>query len=131
MKLTDEQIKHMVDRFLGWELPRDTFNPDCGISFDKEPFNVGPTHTLVHEPRGTNLLDAQQADTMVRYMIEGMLEEKKSGVVADLRAIHSVLDAGLGDSDVTHIESDEELRERHPFQWAAERLAGVIQKLER
>jgi hypothetical protein len=52
-------------------------------------------------------------------------------IVSDLRAIHSALDAGLGDSDVTHIESDEELRERHPFQWAAERLAGVIQKLER
>lgn len=59
--MTEAQIKHMVDRFLGWKLPRDNFNPDCGISFDKK-----------HEPSGTNLLNAQQADAMVRYMIDGL-----------------------------------------------------------
>src|SRR5206468_1984762 len=31
--LTDEQIKHMVNRFLAWRLP-EHFNPDCGIHFD-------------------------------------------------------------------------------------------------
>ena len=31
--MNDEQIKHMVDRFLGWRLP-EHFRPDAGISFD-------------------------------------------------------------------------------------------------
>lgn len=65
------------------------------------------------------------------YLGEDDFDEEPTDIVADLRAIHSALDAGLGDSDVTHIENDEELRERHPFQWAASRLASVIQKLER
>lgn len=33
-KLTDVQIKHMVDRFLAWRLP-ENFNPDGGISFER------------------------------------------------------------------------------------------------
>jgi hypothetical protein len=70
--MTDEQIKHMVDRFLGWKLPRDTFNPDGGISFDKKPYNTHTAHPMQHEPSGTNLFDAEQATAMVRYMVEGM-----------------------------------------------------------
>lgn len=76
MSLTNEQIKYMVDRFLGWKLPRDEFNPDCGISFDKEPFNTHTDHPMKYEPSGTNLLDARQADAMVRYMIDGMPEPR-------------------------------------------------------
>ncbi len=60
--LTADQIKYMVDRFLGWRLPRD-FKPDGGISFDL---------ISAHGPSGTNLFDANQADRMVRYMLEGM-----------------------------------------------------------
>ena len=30
--MTPVQIKHLVDRFLGWRLP-ENFQPDCGISF--------------------------------------------------------------------------------------------------
>lgn len=71
-EMTEDQIKQMVDRFLGWKLPRDTFNPDCGISFDKEPFNTHTPHPSLYEPSGTNLFDATQADAMVRYMIEGL-----------------------------------------------------------
>ncbi|MFA6244804.1 MAG: hypothetical protein WC655_27920 [Candidatus Hydrogenedentales bacterium] len=71
--MTEDQIKHMVDRFLMWKLPRDTFNPDCGISFDKKPYNTHTAHPSQHEPSGTNLFDATQADAMVRYMIEGLL----------------------------------------------------------
>ena len=70
--MTEAQIKHMVDRFLGWKLPRDEFNPDCGISFDKEPFNTHTAHPMKYEPSGTNLLDARQADAMVRYMLDGL-----------------------------------------------------------
>jgi hypothetical protein len=73
--MTDEQIKHMVQRFLQWKLP-ENFHPDAGISF--EPFyNVEwnakqgrpPSR---NEPSGTNLFGADQAEAMVRHMIEGM-----------------------------------------------------------
>ncbi len=71
MKLSDEQIKHMRDRFLGWKLP-ENFNPDAGISFKKtfnEDQSWGPDY---YEPSGTNLFDAQQAEEMIRYMLEGL-----------------------------------------------------------
>ena len=71
--MTDEQIKHMVDRFLAWKLP-DDFNPDGGISFRRtfnEHMSFGP---MKHEPYGTNVFNATQADEMVRHMIEGMPE---------------------------------------------------------
>lgn len=54
--MTDEQLKHMVQRFLSWRLPRD-FRPDGGVTFDGSEL-----------PWGTNLLDYQQAMEMVRYM---------------------------------------------------------------
>lgn len=70
--MNKEQIKHMVDRFLGWKLPADHFNPDGGISFQKTHSEQGPFGPQKYEPSGTNLFDATQADAMVRYMIEGM-----------------------------------------------------------
>lgn len=70
--MTDEQIKYMVNRFLGWRLPAN-FSPDAGISFNAE-FNEHTAHPMKHEPSGTNLLDATQAEAMVRYMIQGMSE---------------------------------------------------------
>lgn len=69
--MTEDQIKHMVDRFLQWRLP-ENFSPDAGISFKKtfnENSQFGP---MEHKPIGTNLLDAIQATAMVRNMIEGM-----------------------------------------------------------
>lgn len=63
---TEEQIKHMVNRFLMWKLPRD-FHPDHGISF-KNPF----PHLPQHWPVGTNLFNAEQAERMVRHMLEGL-----------------------------------------------------------
>lgn len=68
--ITDAQIKHMVDRFLGWRLP-DDFSPDAGISF-KRTFNEHTPHPMYHDPHGTNLLTATQAEAMVRYMVEGI-----------------------------------------------------------
>ena len=71
--MTDEQIKHMVDRFLAWRLP-DDFHPDNGISF--EPIgNAGTPHEYKREPVGTNLLTATQAEAMVRHIIEGLPHE--------------------------------------------------------
>ena len=64
------QIKHMVERFLMWKLP-ENFNPDCGISF-KKSYNENTPYPAKHEPVGTNLFDATQAEAMVRYMVEGM-----------------------------------------------------------
>jgi hypothetical protein len=71
--MTKAHIKHMVDRFLGWKLP-ESFNPDGGVSF-KRTFNEHTAHPMKSEPSGTNLLDATQADAMVRYMIEGLPKE--------------------------------------------------------
>jgi hypothetical protein len=70
--MTDKQIKHMVDRFLGWSLPG-TFSPDNGISFSPIG-NAGTMHEYKRDPSGTNLLDAFQTDQMVRYMIDGLPE---------------------------------------------------------
>lgn len=76
--MTDEQIKHMVNRFLGWRLP-EHFTPDAGISFNPAynvEFNAarGKSPNL-HTPSGTNLFDATQAEAMVRYMVEGLPNE--------------------------------------------------------
>lgn len=68
--MTDAQIKHMVDRFLGWRLP-DDFRPDAGISFEAHYSNGMPMGGM-HQPSGTNLFDATQAAEMVRYMLEGL-----------------------------------------------------------
>lgn len=62
--MTDDQIKHMVNRFLTWRLP-EHFRPDGGISFNE-------TYRSLHGPSGTNLFDAGQADAMVRHMLEGL-----------------------------------------------------------
>lgn len=68
--MTDEQIKRMVSRFLAWKLP-DEFRPDAGISF-KPTFNEHTAHPMRHEPCGTNLLDARQAEAMVRFITDGI-----------------------------------------------------------
>jgi len=75
MKLTDAQVKHMVDRFLSWRLP-EPWHPDGGIEFKPE-FNVEymarqGKPPMRHEPTGTNLFDYQQATAMVRHMLEDM-----------------------------------------------------------
>jgi len=68
--MSDEQIKHMVNRFLGWRLPHN-FRPDAGISFKAE-YNEHTAHPAKHEPIGTNLFDAEQAEAMIRYMLVGL-----------------------------------------------------------
>lgn len=68
--MTDDQIKHMVNRFLGWRLP-ENFNPDNGVSFERFG-NKGTPHQYERQLSGTNLFDATQADAMVRYMVESM-----------------------------------------------------------
>lgn len=68
--LTDEQIKHMAERFLRWRLP-EKFNPDGGISY--EPVgNQGTPYEFKREPSGTNLFDYTQARAMVSFTAEGL-----------------------------------------------------------
>lgn len=65
--LTGAQIKHMVERFLGWKLPAD-FSPDNGVSFEKPTgVNAG-----AHWPSGTNLLNYDQVFQMVRYITDNL-----------------------------------------------------------
>jgi hypothetical protein len=65
--MTEDQIKHMVNRFLSWKFP-ESFNPDGGINFTQTRGIYGNGQM----PVGTNLLDATQADAMVRHMLEGL-----------------------------------------------------------
>lgn len=65
--MTDEEIKHMTNRFLAWRLP-EPFRPDAGISYTRGNF---PPTMDVH-PVGTNLFDYNQAEAMVRHMVEGL-----------------------------------------------------------
>lgn len=72
--MTDEQIKYMANRFLAWRLPK-PFNPDNRISFDPPtPINAGTPYENDLWPVGTNLFNAEQAEAMIRHLVEGMPE---------------------------------------------------------
>jgi hypothetical protein len=107
------KIKHMVDRFLGWRLP-ENFSPDAGISF-KATFNEHTPWPMKHEPTGTNLFDSEQAEAMVRYMIEGMPKEQPSPrEVALERLLEQAQACILGDTpeDMTHEEARQDTLEK-------------------
>ncbi len=64
----------MVDRFLGWQLPKD-FAPDCGISFDgrpKDAMGYAPSW-----PVGTNLFTADQALAMFRHCVPTVTQDSE------------------------------------------------------
>lgn len=68
--MTEDQIKHMAQRFLCWKLP-EHFRPDAGIKF--EPYYPYKQDGAPHEwPTGTNLFDYSQAVEMVRHMVAGL-----------------------------------------------------------
>lgn len=77
-QITDDQIKHMANRFLGWKLP-ENFRPDNGISFEPVGNKGVPGKEYRRDVSGTNLLDAVQAEAMVRYMVEGIPTAQPSG----------------------------------------------------
>lgn len=56
-------VAAMVDRFLGWPLPKD-FGPDAGISFTPSTHPMG-------WPVGTNLFTADQARAMFEHALGG------------------------------------------------------------
>jgi len=72
--MSPAQIKYMVDRFLSYHFPED-IQPDGGLSI-RRVFNEGTPHEFKATPSGTNLLNAAQAEAMVRHMIDGMPESK-------------------------------------------------------
>ena len=61
----EDAIRKLVDRFLGWGLPKD-FSPDCGISFK-------PSDHPNQWPVGTNLFTADQAQKMFEYVLQDAL----------------------------------------------------------
>lgn len=65
--LVEDLVPEMVTRFLSWKLPKD-FYPDAGISF-KADYNEGTQWPMKHEPLGTNLFHAGQAEGMIRHML--------------------------------------------------------------
>ena len=81
--MTDDQIKHMVDRFLMWQLP-ENFNPDAGISYTRPNWPAS-----LPGPVGTNLFGATQATAMVRHMLDGLPSSTRSEVT--VRMLASVL----------------------------------------
>jgi len=64
-------IDKMVDKFLGWKLPKD-FGPDAGISFKPTKPYEGDELGNSWWPVGTNLLTADQA----RQMFEHCMDEE-------------------------------------------------------
>lgn len=90
-KMTDEQIKHLVNRFLGWRLP-EYFRPDNGISFKQVIYQgMSEENQAAQWPTGTNLFDASQADAMVRYMLDGMPNGAPAVEPSDAGAIGEAL----------------------------------------
>lgn len=94
MKVTDE----MVSRFLTWRLP-ENFAPDAGISFKRIYNEASPYGPSVHEPTGTNLLNAQQARAMLEHVLAGAQQAPalvaESAIAARLLALADELDAEL------------------------------------
>lgn len=70
-QMTEDQITHMVNRFLQWKLPED-FSPDGGIMFRQWYDTTAPWGVQKNEPVGTNLFNHTQAKEMVKFMLEGM-----------------------------------------------------------
>lgn len=68
VETTDDLVKEMVNRFLGWKLPKD-FAPAAGISFKPTKPYDGDEYGNSWWPIGTNLLHAGQAEEMVRHML--------------------------------------------------------------
>lgn len=106
--MTEAQIKHMVDRFLGWRLPKD-FRPDCGINFDADAAKKLDPRNLQYEPNGTNLFDARQAEAMVLHMIGDLPGEDDVGAAERevgryvYRRIEALMDAKPGTPEAAEL----------------------------
>lgn len=111
--MSDEQIKYMVNRFLGWKLP-ENFSPDGGIHFTPTYRGVGGK-AMAHEPVGTNLFDAGQAEVMIRYLVEDVSEASTTGTEEDTNE-HTA--SHISDSDAKQEEAiDRILKSKAEIDW--------------
>lgn len=76
--------KAMVDRFLGWKLPKD-FGPDAGISFNPTKPYEGDEFGNSWWPVGTNLLTADQALAMFKHCLPADLIAPEASHCSDER----------------------------------------------
>lgn len=81
--MNNEQIHHMVNRFLSWKLPED-FRPDGGVTFT--PSYTDEPMRSRHWPIGTNILSALQASLMVRHMLEDLPNAEEAQALAETAA---------------------------------------------
>jgi len=70
------------------------------------------------------------SDCQEGIMSQSSPESETPDIIGVLRSVHSALDDALGDTDASHIENDDELRDEYPVQWAAFWLAHAIEALE-
>jgi len=102
-------IDHMVNRFLGWKLPKD-FNPDCFIDFNRDKAD------MYGWPSGTNLFTADQARVMFEILTAEFAPDERPKATGEASTIgetsenkqlkHQFFNARLGKPYVDPIESE-------------------------
>ena len=102
-------VNDMVNRFLGWTLPKD-FRPDAGISYNPA---VNINHTTgepyPNTPSGTNLFTAEQAEQMILHMLSATPQPPK--VQIDLQAVREVIaDLRFYNSNWSHALAEKLIR---------------------
>jgi len=70
MRIDNDQIDKMVDRFLSWEMPKN-FQPDAGISFTRPSHIYSGIKDADKKlwPTGTNLFNADQTKEMIECLL--------------------------------------------------------------
>ena len=115
-------------------LSSDVYCPSCGHNRDKSSVSTialpggwkqcqmcGATWSEI------DALLAQPA-TPAQGQMDAFARPANARAVAEkLEEIADALDRTLGDTDITHIEDDEELRERSPVQWACTQINLLLQ----
>ena len=135
-------IDKMVDRFLGWKLPKD-FGPDAGISFKPTKPYEGDELGNSWWPVGTNLLTADQARQMFEHcMAEEPCASQQPGPhaalpphqqrvlaeKAELDEKATALGNFIGDSPIFDTLDDAEqkrLREQNDVMWQYSEILGA------
>ncbi len=123
--MTDDQIKQMANRFLMWKLP-EHFQPDAGIKFEPS-YSEEPMRSR-HWPIGTNLFGADQAEEMVRHMLEGIEETRTTASHADELAKRDALLWEARDELARYAGIDGNLTSREVVMGILDRIAALIAK---
>jgi len=114
------EIKNMVNRFLGWRLPKD-FSPDNGIKFTPFPSQQEDYGW----PVGTNIFTADQAEAMLFAVAWPEIKQ--------IQAENAALRAEAAERREDHmklVEENHELRQQlAASQLEAKRLRDTMQKI--